>query len=140
MRRSSVEVASARAHAAPSGPDMPRRLILLASLASPDGLQARRRPAPYEYRRGTTGTGASEIELIPRDALFGSAERANVQTSPDGEYLSWPTPVDGVLNVWIAPADDVTKAVTDHKARHPPVFLELFARHVAVPARQRRRR
>src|SRR3546814_19365996 len=42
-----------------------------------------------------------------------------MQISPDGKYLSWLPPVDGVLNVWVAPADDiaVARAVTDDKAR-----------------------
>ena len=62
---------------------------------------------------------SGEVELIARDDLFGNPERANVQISPDGKYLSWIAPVEGVLNVWIAPADDLSKAkaVTDDKAR-----------------------
>ena len=42
-----------------------------------------------------------------------------MQISPDGKYLSWVAAVDGVMNVWIAPAEDVTKAraVTTDKAR-----------------------
>ncbi len=61
----------------------------------------------------------NDIELIPRDALFGNPERANVQISPDGKYLSWVAAVDGVMNVWVAPADDMAKAraVTADKAR-----------------------
>src|SRR3546814_10299773 len=64
-------------------------------------------------------TSIEDVELIPRDALFGNPERANVQISPDGKYLSWIAPVDGVLNVWVAPADDIAgaRAVTDDKAR-----------------------
>ena len=60
-----------------------------------------------------------EVELIPRDALFGNPERAGVQISPDGKYLSWIAPVDGVMNVWVAPASDPSagRAVTDDKAR-----------------------
>ena len=60
-----------------------------------------------------------EVELIPREALFGNPERANVQMSPDGKYLSWIAAVDGVLNVWIAPAGDPSqaRAVTQDKAR-----------------------
>ena len=50
------------------------------------------------------------VELIPREALFGNPERANVQLSPDGRYLSWVAPLDGTLNVWTAPADDVSAA------------------------------
>ena len=60
-----------------------------------------------------------DVELIPRDALFGNPERAGVQLSPDGRYLSWLAPVDGTMNVWVAPADDpgAAKAVTQDAAR-----------------------
>ncbi|TYT26652.1 S9 family peptidase [Luteimonas viscosa] len=60
-----------------------------------------------------------EVELIPREALFGNPERANVQLSPDGKYLSWVAPLDGTLNVWTAPADDLSaaKAATRDTAR-----------------------
>ena len=75
-------------------------------------------------------------ELIARDALFGNPERANVQISPDGKYLSWVAAVDGVLNVWVAPADNPSqaRAVTQDKARgirsyfwsyHPDTLLYL---------------
>ena len=75
-------------------------------------------------------------ELIARDALFGNPERANVQMSPDGKYLSWVAAVDGVLNVWVAPADNPSqaRAVTQDKARgirsyfwsyHPDTLLYL---------------
>ncbi|TWT22354.1 S9 family peptidase [Luteimonas marina] len=60
-----------------------------------------------------------EVELIPREALFGNPERASVQLSPDGRYLSWIAPLDGTINVWVAPADDLSqaKAVTRDTAR-----------------------
>ena len=48
-----------------------------------------------------------DVPLIPRDALFGNPERTDVQISPDGKYLSWIAAVDGVLNVWVAPAVDM---------------------------------
>ena len=62
---------------------------------------------------------SSEVELIPREILFGNPERSNVQISPDGRYLSWVAPVDGVANVWVAPADNPSqaRAVTSDKAR-----------------------
>ena len=67
------------------------------------------------------GTPASihDVELIPREALFGNPERTDVQISPDGKYLSWIAAVDGVLNVWVAPAGDMAnaRAVTADKAR-----------------------
>src|SRR5690625_5074549 len=60
-----------------------------------------------------------DIELIPREALFGNPERANVRISPDGRWLSWVAPVDGTLNIWIAPANDVddARAITRDAAR-----------------------
>jgi dipeptidyl aminopeptidase/acylaminoacyl peptidase len=57
--------------------------------------------------------------LIPRARLFGNPTRAFGQISPDGAWLSWLAPKDGVLNVWIAPAADVAAArvVTDDRKR-----------------------
>jgi dipeptidyl aminopeptidase/acylaminoacyl peptidase len=66
-----------------------------------------------------TPTGHPAQGLIPRDVLFGNPERANVQISPDGKMLSWLAPVDGVLNVWVAPVGklDEAKAITADKTR-----------------------
>ena len=51
-----------------------------------------------------------DIPLIPRAVLFGNPDRAFVQLSPDGAHLSWLAPVDGVLNVWVAPRDNLAAA------------------------------
>lgn len=52
----------------------------------------------------------SEIPLIPRRVLFGNPDRDQVGLSPDGAYLSWLAPLDGVLNVWVAPRGDLAAA------------------------------
>jgi dipeptidyl aminopeptidase/acylaminoacyl peptidase len=44
-----------------------------------------------------------ERPLIPREVLFGNPDRAGVKISPDGKYLSYVAPLDGVLNVWVMP-------------------------------------
>ncbi|HBS28914.1 MAG TPA: S9 family peptidase [Phycisphaerales bacterium] len=61
----------------------------------------------------------SPAPLIPREVLFGNPERANVQLSPDGKTLSYLAAVDGVLNVWVAPTDEPSRAraITDDKSR-----------------------
>jgi len=41
--------------------------------------------------------------LIPRDALFGNPTRTQARLSPDGKFISYIAPRDGVLNVWVAP-------------------------------------
>ena len=46
-----------------------------------------------------------ETPLIPRQTLFGNPDRAMVRLSPDGQHLAYLAPLDGVLNVWVAPAD-----------------------------------
>ena len=43
--------------------------------------------------------------LIPRTVLFGNPDRASAQLSPDGTRLAFLAPLDGVLNVWVGPAD-----------------------------------
>lgn len=75
-------------------------------------------PASAQQNAGATAP-ANEVELIPREILFGNPERSTVQISPDGRYLSWVAPVDGVANVWVAPADNPAqaRAITADKAR-----------------------
>ena len=48
--------------------------------------------------------------LIPREVLFGNPDKASVQLSADGTKISYLASVDGVLNVWVGPADDPTAA------------------------------
>jgi acylaminoacyl-peptidase len=45
--------------------------------------------------------------LIPRRVLFGNPTFLDARLSPDGRWLSWLAPVDGVLNLWISPSDRV---------------------------------
>lgn len=61
----------------------------------------------------------SDVELISRDALFSNPERTEVTISPDGRYIGWVAPSEGVPNVWIAPADSLAeaRAVTQDRSR-----------------------
>ena len=51
-----------------------------------------------------------EPELIPRKVLFGNPERTSVKLSHDGAHISYLAPVDGVMNVWVAPLDRIEEA------------------------------
>ena len=53
---------------------------------------------------------SQEPELIPRRTLLGNPERTEVMLSHDGAHISYLAPVDGVLNVWVGPTDDVKAA------------------------------
>ncbi len=58
-------------------------------------------------------------DLIPRTVLFGNPDRAMVRISPDGRHIGWLAPRDGVLNVWVAPREDLdsARAVTHDTGR-----------------------
>lgn len=61
----------------------------------------------------------ADASVISRQILFGNPERAGVKISYDGKSLGWLAPKDGVMNVYIAPVGDLSKAkaVTDEKNR-----------------------
>ena len=61
----------------------------------------------------------ANVPLIPRDALFGNPVKAAGRISPDGKWLSWIAPQDGVMNIWVAPAANpgAAKALTNEKTR-----------------------
>ncbi len=54
----------------------------------------------------TAANRVSDTPLIPRDHLFGNPTRAQGKISPDGKWVSWMAPWEGVMNVFFAPADD----------------------------------
>jgi dipeptidyl aminopeptidase/acylaminoacyl peptidase len=57
--------------------------------------------------------------LIPRATLFGNPERGACRISPDGRWLAYNAPRDGVMNLWVCPRDDLAAArpVTDDRVR-----------------------
>jgi hypothetical protein len=48
--------------------------------------------------------------LIERAKLFGNPSKIGGRISPDGQWLSWIAPRDGVLNIWVAPVGDLAQA------------------------------
>ncbi len=61
----------------------------------------------------------AQSELIPRKHIFGNPTRTSATVSPDGRYLAFLAPRDGVLNVHVAPigAIDQAKPVTGEASR-----------------------
>lgn len=61
----------------------------------------------------------TEYELIDRTELFGNPVASQGRISPDGAWVSWIAPDEGVMNVWVAPADNPSqgKVVTDDRHR-----------------------
>jgi dipeptidyl aminopeptidase/acylaminoacyl peptidase len=71
---------------------------------------------------------STSIPLIPRKTLFENAHALNPRLSPDGRWLAWIAAVDGVMNVWAAPRDDLSKARPLTRQTERPIFEHLFAR------------
>lgn len=59
------------------------------------------------------------VPLIERDKLFGNPQKSGAALSPDGKWIGWRAPLDGVMNVFVAPAGNMAnaKAVTSSKDR-----------------------
>jgi dipeptidyl aminopeptidase/acylaminoacyl peptidase len=74
-----------------------------------------------------------EAPLIPRSALFGNPVRAQARLSPDGRYISFLAPKEGILNVWLAPVGKLGEAkpiTNDHKRGIRQHYWAEDARHV----------
>ena len=80
-----------------------------------------------------TLAGSQDLPLIPRKLLLGNASRSNPRLSPDGSHLAWIAPLDGVLNIWVAPTLAIGQGqpVTRMKGR-PAAWFDWSAdgRHV----------
>lgn len=68
----------------------------------------------------------ADVDLIPRDVLFGNPDKVGPDLSPDGTRLAYLAPVEGALNVWVGPAGDPSAAVPVTRD-DDPVFQYWFA-------------
>ena len=76
-------------------------------------------PALSPAQVPTAAEKVAGVPVIPRSALFGNPEKTQARVSPDGKYVSFIAPKEGVLNVWVAPRSDpsAAKAVTSDTKR-----------------------
>jgi dipeptidyl aminopeptidase/acylaminoacyl peptidase len=72
-------------------------------------------------------TSPAQVPLIERAKLFGNPSRAQGKLSPDGRWLSWLAPREGVMNLWLAPSSDPSagRPMTSERAR--PIGQYLWA-------------
>lgn len=58
-------------------------------------------------------------QLISRDTFFGNPDRMVVRVNPLGDMIAYVAPLDGVLNIFVAPISDPSngKAITNDKDR-----------------------
>jgi acylaminoacyl-peptidase len=75
----------------------------------------------------------TELPLIPRATIFGNPTRLTPKISPDGAWLTWLAPFEGVLNVWLAPADDIAAGEPLTRRKGRPIAWQDWAwdgRHI----------
>ncbi|MCB9845276.1 MAG: S9 family peptidase [Phycisphaeraceae bacterium] len=71
--------------------------------------------------------GPAGAQLVPRAVFFGNPDRTQVRVSPDGSTISFLASVDGVMNVWVAPADAPQNARPVTSFASPGVPLHAWA-------------
>lgn len=77
---------------------------------------------------------ASPAPLLAREVLFAEPTRSEVRISPDGAYVSYLAPLNGVRNVWVAPLDDpeAAEAITTDTNRGIPKYAWTYREHEIV--------
>lgn len=82
---------------------------------------------------GLAPVSKEHTALIDRELLFGNPSRSQGRLSPDGRQMSFRAPLDGVMNIWVAPAGQIDKAraITKDRGRGIPAhFWALDSDHV----------
>lgn len=79
----------------------------------------------FDKHFGETMTATTP--LIPRDHLFGNPTRAQGTISPDGKWLAWLAPKDGVLNIWMAPRSDPDDAKPMTHSDDRPIRMYMWS-------------
>jgi dipeptidyl aminopeptidase/acylaminoacyl peptidase len=65
------------------------------------------------------------VPLINREVFFGNPDKAAARLSPDATRLSYLAAVDGVMNIWVGPADNpnAAKPITHDKKRGIQIYF-----------------
>lgn len=123
-----------------------RSLVVALVLAACSGGQDRRDLPPDTIGSRATSPSATpalsqyqavaDPALPSRNAFFGNPDRIAPQISPDGKWLAWLAPQEGVMNVWVAPIGELSKArvVTKEKKRGLRSFSWTYdGKHLVYP-------
>ncbi|MEO1016797.1 MAG: S9 family peptidase [Pseudomonadota bacterium] len=81
-------------------------------------------------------TQGHQTELLSRRLLFDAPEKQLVRISPDGQWIAFQAPIDGVLNLWLAPVGTPESAqpLTNYSGRRigPAVIWVHDNRHILI--------
>lgn len=80
------------------------------------------------YSTATPATAAAAAApLIERSKLFGNPSRSGASLSPNGQWLSWLAPRDGVMNIWVAPVSNLGAAKPLTASKDRPIRQSFWA-------------
>ena len=80
------------------------------------------------YSTATPATAAAAAApLIERSKLFGNPSRSGASLSPNGQWLSWLAPRDGVMNIWVAPVSNLGAAKPLTVSKDRPIRQSFWA-------------
>ena len=83
-------------------------------------------PKPVDTMVNMTMPLAS-YPLIARQDLFGNPVKSSGRLSPDGKYVSYLAPRDGVMNIWVASAATPDKAKPISGSKDRPIRQYFWA-------------
>jgi dipeptidyl aminopeptidase/acylaminoacyl peptidase len=69
----------------------------------------------------------SSPPLIERAKLFGNPSRSGASLAPDGKRLAWLAPRDGVMNIWVAPIEQLEAARPLTASKDRPIRLVFWS-------------
>lgn len=104
-------------------------LFALISACGPKGDST----AVIEKEEAIAENKPQQVELIERELLFGNPDRSQGRLSPDGSMMSFRAPLDGVMNIWVAPAGNIEAAepvTRDTDRGIPRHFWALDSKHL----------
>lgn len=86
--------------------------LTLAMFACTDSNRGEMSQEASQAKSGETdgAVTAAAPDLIPRELIFGNPTYSSVQISPNGSMISYLAPVEGVMNIWVAPTNDLNAA------------------------------
>lgn len=84
--------------------------LLVLAFATSSTLAKSQADSAHPTTNSPTTNNSQEAQLIPRSVLFGNPQKASARLSPNGKWISYLAPVEGFLNVWVAPVDDFASA------------------------------
>ncbi|WP_437276127.1 S9 family peptidase [Sorangium sp. So ce375] len=109
---------------APAPAPAPPRQAAAPAPAAPAAAAAPATPAAAAPAAPVKAGPRADATLMPRRVLFGNPDRMSPQISPDGQRLGFLAPSEGVLNVWVGPAQEPASAkpVTKEQSRGVRTF------------------